>query len=126
MWRRKKHFNRKKSMMGRLFCKAAANGFTQAECLSEHILDSVTLQVQHEMEYICSEGYNSILCNPSPKKIQEFNWSDIYTELKAAVPTLFKLLSGFLPKADARFLALAICMSTLLYGQSAKKQVNLN
>ena len=88
------------------------------------------------MEYIYSEGYNSILRNPSPKKIQEFNWSDICTELQAAVPTLFKLLSGFLPKADQRFLALVIymllkkrckfmslvqtVMSTLLYGQSAK------
>ncbi|XP_065901916.1 uncharacterized protein [Dysidea avara] len=67
------------------------------------------------------------------------NWSDICTELQAAVPTLFKLLSGFLPKADQRFLALVICMllkkrckfmflvqtvmSTLLYGQSAKKQI---
>jgi len=92
------------------------------------------------MKYICSEGYNSILCNPSPKKIQEFKWSNICTELPAAVPTLFKLFSGFLPKADQRFLALVIfmllkkhckfmslvqtVMSTLLYGQSAKKQVN--
>ena len=31
--------------LGRRNYTAAANGFTQAECLSERILDSVTLQV---------------------------------------------------------------------------------
>jgi len=31
--------------LGRRNYKAAAKGFTQAECLSEYIFDSVTLQV---------------------------------------------------------------------------------
>ena len=134
--------NRKRPMMslGRRNYTAAASGFTNSKCLSDHILDSVALQVRSEMTYICSEEYNSVLCKPSTKNIQEFNWDKICIELQTAVPTLFKLLSKFLLKADKRFHALIICMllkkrckfmslvqtvmSTLLYGQSAKKQVH--
>ena len=134
--------NRKRPVMSlsRRNYTAAANGLTNSECLADHLLDSVALQVRNEMTYICSKGHNSILRNPSTKNIQEFNWRSVCLELQADVPTLFKLLSGFLPKADNRFLAFVMCMllkkhckfmslvqtvmSTLLYGHSAKKQVN--
>lgn len=128
--------------LGRRNYTAAASGFTNSQCLSDHILKSVALQVRHKMTQICSEKHNSVLRNPTAKNIEEFNWKKVCAELQATVPTLFKLLSSILPKAEERFLVLVICMllkkrckfmslvqtvmSTLLYGQSAKKQVNLN
>jgi len=98
--------NRKRPMMslGRHNYTAAASDFTDSKCLSDHILDSIALQVQSEMTCTCSEGYNSVLRKPSTRSIQEFNWDKICNDLQTAVSTLFKLPSSFLPKTDKIFM----------------------
>ena len=107
---------------------------------SNHLIESLTLQIRSEMAIICSAQHNSFL-RDSHEGVKKFSWESIWLEFKAHVPTLYKLISGFLPKADDRFISFVIALllkkrskhmslvqrviSTLLYGNSAKKQVSI-
>ena len=120
---------------------AAAKGFTSSECLSDHIVKSLTLEIRNEMAKICSDTHKSILRDTDKNALKKFRWENICEELQTYVPTLYKLLTGILPKADKSFISFVICMilkkrckqmslvqrvvSTLLYGHSAKKQVGV-
>jgi len=133
---------RKKTVLFLSRCnyRAAAKGLITTEHISDHVVESLTQRVHHEMMVICSEQHNSILCD-SHKGVKRFSWESIWLEFQANVPTLYKLLSGFVPKADGRFISFVISLllkkrckhmslvqwviSTLLYGHSAKKQVSM-
>jgi len=127
--------------LSRRHYRAAAKGFITTEHLSDHVVESLTQQVRHEMTTICSEQHNSIL-RDSHEGVKRFSWESIWLEFQANVPTLYKLLKGFVPKADDRFISFVISLllkkcckhmslvqrviSTLLYGHSAKKQVSIH
>ena len=130
--------NRKKTVvsLSRRHYKAAARGFVVMEHASNHVIKSLTLQIRSEMATICSAQHNSFL-RDSHEGVKKFSWESIWLEFKAHVPTLYKLISGFLPKADDRFISFVIAVllkkrskhmslvqrviSTLLYGKETSK-----
>jgi len=130
---------RKKTVLSLSRCnyRAAAKGHITTEHISDHVVKPLTQRVHHEMTVICSEQHDSIL-RDSHKGVKRFSWENIWLEFQANVSTLYKVLSGFVPKADGRFISFVISLllkkcckhmslmqwviSTLLYGHSAKNK----
>lgn len=82
--------NRKKPVLSlsRRHYKAAAKGFVAMEHISDHVVESITQQVRHEMTTICSEQHNSFL-RDSHEGVKRFSWESIWLEFQAYVCTNF-------------------------------------
>jgi len=120
------------------------------QATKSYVVEEVARSIKKEMKHICSLKHNSTLRNSAKDKSQLkdedqerdlrlFSWKRLYTEFKDNVPTLVKLVSSLLPKADETLVSF-ICgvivkkrckfmslmqraISVLLYGTGTYKEV---
>ena len=58
------------------------------------ILGALGKNLKNELKAMCTVKFNSVFCNRSPEKLQNFSWDSLLDELQVAAPTLLHLLKS--------------------------------